>query len=237
VNCKIHHTLMLLAAIFVLCSNAAFADPNIYNYAVPSSIHSIVAKAKTVSANQDELKKIGADYGDAYRIKEATYTFTAPDRLEYKTHVGIVTVTYVTTNTERIVSGSIFHSKSDITKDITKRNTLAALGLLPVNYLDTMRVQYIGQDVVNGIQTQAFLMRYITDLPTDNRRFEYWIDPAKHYIVQKRVWGGDGNQHETIQYKNPQQVLPGFWMPTIAEAYTPQMQLAGVVAYENITAS
>jgi hypothetical protein len=228
---------MLLAAIFVLCSNAAFADPNIYNYAVPSSIHSIVAKAKTVSANQDELKKIGADYGDAYRIKEATYTFTAPDRLEYKTHVGIVTVTYVTTNTERIVSGSIFHSKSDITKDITKRNTLAALGLLPVNYLDTMRVQYIGQDVVNGIQTQAFLMRYITDLPTDNRRFEYWIDPAKHYIVQKRVWGGDGNQHETIQYKNPQQVLPGFWMPTIAEAYTPQMQLAGVVAYENITAS
>ena len=236
-NCKIHHTLMLLAAIFVLCSNAAFADPNIYNYAVPSSIHSIVAKAKTVSANQDELKKIGADYGDAYRIKEATYTFTAPDRLEYKTHVGIVTVTYVTTNTERIVSGSIFHSKSDITKDITKRNTLAALGLLPVNYLDTMRVQYIGQDVVNGIQTQAFLMRYITDLPTDNRRFEYWIDPAKHYIVQKRVWGGDGNQHETIQYKNPQQVLPGFWMPTIAEAYTPQMQLAGVVAYENITAS
>jgi hypothetical protein len=237
VNRKIYHALLLTAAMLVIGAKPGTADQNIYEYAVPSSIHTIVAKAKTVSANQDELKKIGSDYGEAYRIKEATYTYTAPDRLEYKTHVGIVTVTYVTTNTERTVSGSIFHTKTNISKDVTKRNTLASLGLLPVNYLETMRVQYLGPEVVNGIQTQAFLMRYSTDSPTDNRRFEYWVDPAKHYVVQKRVWGGDGQQHETIEYKNPEQVLPGFWMPTVAEAYTPAMQLAGIVAYENISAS
>ncbi len=228
--------LIAVAALFITSAASVKADPNIYDYAVPNSIHTIVAKARTESANYDQLKKIGNDYGDGYRIKEATYTYTAPDRLEYRAQVGILTVTYVTTNTERIVSGSIFHSKSDISKDITKRNTLAALGLLPRNYLDTMRVQYIGPDNVNGIQTQAFLLRYITDTPTDNRRFEYWVDPVKHYVVQKRVWGGDGQQHETIEYKNPQQVAPGFWMPTVAEAYTPDMHLAGTVGYENISA-
>jgi len=218
---------------------AAKADPNIWDYAVPPTIHSIVAKAKTLSANFDELKKISDDYANGYRIKEATYTFTAPDKLEYKTSLGVFRVTYTTTNERRIVSSNVFNlgSNTDISKDVTKRNTIVALGVLPQNYLETMRVQYVGPDTVNGIATQAFVMRYITDQPDDNRRFEYWIDPDKHYIVQKRVWGGDNQQHETIVYKNPQEILPGFWMPTIAEAYTPDMQLAGVVGYENISAN
>jgi hypothetical protein len=216
---------------------ASEADPNIYDYAVPSSIHSIVAKAKTVWADFDQLKKISSDFADSYRLKEATYIYTAPDRLEYRAHIGLITVTYVTTNTERTVSGSIFHSTQNISKDVTKRNTLAALGLLPRNFLDTMRISYIDNELINGTPTQAFLMRYVSDQPTDKRRFEFWIDPAKHYIVQKRVWGGDGKQHETIAYSKPQEVMPGFWMPTIAQAYTPEMQLAGTVQYEHITAN
>ena len=100
-----------------------------------------------------------------------------------------------------------------------------------------MRIQYVGTDTVNGVATEVFLLRYITDQPLDNRRFQLWVDPVKHYIVQKRVWNGDNQQKETIEYKNPQQVMPGLWMPTIAEAYTPDMQLGGVVGYENISAS
>jgi hypothetical protein len=216
---------------------AAHADPNIYDYAVPSSVHYISASAKTVSANIDVLKQISSDFADAYRLKDATYTFTAPDRLEYKTHVGLLTVTYTSTSTRRIVTGSIFHTDTDISGDITKRNTLMVLGLLPRNYLDTMRIQYVDTESINGVQAQVFLMRYITDGPKVNRRFEFWIDPIKHYIIQKRVWDAKNNQRETIEYKNPEQVMPGFWMPTSAEAYSPSMQLGGVVAYENITAN
>jgi hypothetical protein len=212
-------------------------NPNIYDYSVPTTIHNISAKARTLSADFDQLKLISSDFANAYRLSEATYTFTAPDKLEYKTHIGILTVTYTTTNTQRIVTGSIFHSTTDISKDVTKRNTIVTLGLLPRNFLETMQVQYIGPDVVNGIPTQAFVVRYITDAPDSYRRFELWVDPQKHYIVQKRSWGGNNVQHETIIYKNPQQILPGFWMPTIAEAYTPTMHLAGVVGYENISAS
>jgi hypothetical protein len=232
--------IIVMAAIICTASyQASHADPNVYDYAVPTTIHTIVAKAQTISANFDLLKKISSDYANGYRIKEATYTFTAPDRLEYKTSVGLFTVTYTTTDTERIVTSNVFHlgSKMDISKDITKRNTIAALGLLPQNYLDTMRIQYLGQDNINGVATQDFIMRYLTDQPNDNRRFEFWVDPIKHYVVQKRVWGGDALQHETIEYKDPKQIMPGFWMPTRAEAYTPDMELAGVVGYDSISAS
>ena len=236
-NRNVYRSLILASVICVLGTSQVKADPNIYDYAVPATVHTIVAKARTISANFDELKKISSDYADGYRVKEATYTFTAPDRLEYKTHIGIISVTYVSTDTERTVSGSIFHTNSDISKDVTKRNTIAALGLLPLDYLNTMRIQYVGTDTVNGVATEVFLLRYITDQPLDNRRFQLWVDPVKHYIVQKRVWNGDNQQKETIEYKNPQQVMPGLWMPTIAEAYTPDMQLGGVVGYENISAS
>jgi hypothetical protein len=227
---------LYFVAAFLAISGRAKADPNAYDYAVPPTIHHINATARTLSANLDVLKEISTDFADAYRIKEGTYSFDAPDRLEYRVHIGLLSVTYTTTDSERIVSGSIFHTSTDISHDVTKRNTLQVLGLLPKDYLDTMRIDYVGPDVVNGIPVQAFMLRYITDSPTANRRFEMWVDPVKHYIVQKRVWNGPGFQRETIMYKNPEQVKPGFWMPTIAEAYTPSMQLAGVVGYENITA-
>jgi hypothetical protein len=224
------------AAAILTFSNVALAEPSAYDYMVPTTIHHIQATARTMSADLDVLKQISSDFANGYRLKEATYTFTAPDRLEYKTHIGILTVTYTTTNTERIVTGSIFHSDTDISHDITKRNTLQALGLLPQNYLDTMRIQYVGAEVENGVSTQVFLMRYLTDTPNGNRRFEFWVDPEKRYVVQKRVWDGRNNQRETIIYKNPQEILPGFWMPTIAEAYSPDMRLGGVVGYDNISA-
>ena len=72
------------ATAFFILTGAAKADPNIYDYAVPLTVHSISASAKTVSANFDLLKQISSDFADAYRLKDATYSFSAPDRLEYK---------------------------------------------------------------------------------------------------------------------------------------------------------
>ena len=90
---KLRNLTCVFGAIALLCASAAFADPDIRQYAVPATLHSLVATGRTVWADQTELSKIGKDFGEAYRLHEATYTFTAPDRLEYKAKVGIISVT------------------------------------------------------------------------------------------------------------------------------------------------
>lgn len=228
-------------AVIALAASAAFAadGPSIYQFMVPSSVHTLNATARTISADQDELAKINKDFGDAYRLHEVTYHFTAPDTLEYSTRVGFISATYTSTDTENIISIPSMHISKTTAfgKDITKRNTLFMLGLLPQNYLDIMRADYVGTDKVWGVNCQVYILRYDTDAPTDPRRFEIWVDPDKHYVVQKRVWDGGNHQHETIAFLNPKEVLPGFWMPTRADAFAPDGKLAGSVAYVDISAN
>lgn len=239
-------TIFTLAALVLVAPAAllgpqgvAKAAPDIHSYAVPSSVHELTATARTISANQDELAKINKDFGDAYRLHEVTYHFTAPDRLQYSAHVGILSATYTSTNTENIISVPALHitKTTAFGRDITKRDTLAMLGLLPKNYLDIIRADYVGTETVWGVNCQVFMLRFVTDAPTDPRRFEVWIDPDKHYVVQKRVWDGGNHQHETIAFVNPKEVLPGFWMPTRADAFAPDGKLAGSVEYVDISAS
>lgn len=231
---------ILLAAVALFCAALnANAAPDIHDYVVPSSLHELTATARTISADQDELAKINKDFGDAYRLHEVTYHFTAPDTLQYSAHVGFLSATYTSTDTENIISVPAMHitKTTQFGRDITKRNTLAMLGLLPENYLDIMRADYVGTDTVWGVDCQVFVLRFVTDSPTDPRRFEVWIDPDKHYVVQKRVWDGGNHQHETIAFLNPKEVLPGIWMPTRADAFAPDGKLAGSVEYVNISAS
>jgi hypothetical protein len=229
----------LAGALIMLLSVPALCDPDIKAYAVPSTLVKLQATARTVSADQSELRKIGRDFGEAYRLHEATYTFTAPDRMEYRAHAGFLSVIYTTTNTQRVIRIPPLgiHQTIDISKDITKRQTLFNLGVLPTNYLETMRSEYVGKEVVHDTSCEIFVLRYITDLPKDNRRFMIWVDPVKHVVVQKRVWDGGNHEHETIAYLKPVEVIPGFWLPTVGEAFAPDGKLAGTVEYVNIKAN
>ena len=230
----------VLAAFWVIVTSmpaiAYAAGPDINSYAVPSSLHHLDAIAKATYADQNELAKINSDFGEAYRLDGLEYQFTAPDRFVYKSKVGFVSGSVTTTNKQETISFGPVHVSKDISGDITKRVTLFVLGLLPANYLDTMRVQYIDSEAAQGVQTEVFMLRYLTDRVDDNRRFEIWVDPQKHYVVEKRVWDGGNHQHETIVFKDPQEPMPGLWVPTRAEAYAPDGKLAGVVEYTRITA-
>lgn len=232
---------VLAAGMMIFLSGAArtASPPDIHDFMVPQTLHELTATVRTISADQGELAKINKDFGNAYRLHEVTYHYTAPDRLEYSTRIGFLTGTYTSTNTENIISVPAMHIRktTEFGQDITKRQTLFALGLLPQNYLDTMRVDYVGTDTAWGVNCQVYLLRYSTDPPNDKRRFEIWVDPDKHYVVQKRVWDGGDHQHETIAFLNPKEVLPGFWMPTRADAFAPDGKIAGSLGYSDISAN
>lgn len=217
----------------------AHADPNIWDYVVPSTLTKLVATGRTVAADQTQLEVIGKDYGDAYRLKEGKYTFTAPDRLEYTTQLGPTTVTLISTNTQiQVVTHGLVHLShtTDISGDITKRKTLFDLGILPKNYLETMRVEYDGEDTAIGVPCQVFTLRYLTDAPDSHRRFKLWIDPVKHYVVQKTVWNMQNAQHETVFYRDPV-IVPGthIYMPTEAEVWNQNGKFGGKVQYTKLS--
>lgn len=236
-------TLLIALGSLILAgaSPRALAIPSIADHMMPLSITRLTATGRTVWANQSELAKINAEYGDAYRVHEASYTFNSPDRLEYRTQVGPTNVALIATNDYRLVqvrSGIIKKDiKTDIASDVTKRQTLFALGILPKNYLDTVTAQYQGRETLMGINCEVFVMRWYNQPANNPMHWIVWIDPDRHYVVQKKLWNDHAEQRETIVYLNPVQVSSTFWMPTRAECYNPEGHLAGVVEYVNVKAS
>lgn len=227
----------IAAAALVLVSSVANATPSVEQYVLPTTLRHLEATVVPKQANQDVLKKIGSGFADAYRVSSGTFIFTAPDRLEYRARAGAFSATQIYTNTTRTTEFGIIHRTDDISKDITKRSTVFTLGLLPQNYLDTMRSVYVGTEPIDGVACDVFMLRYLTDQVNDNRKFEVWVSKERHYVVQKRVWDGGNHEHETIRYKNPIEAMPGVWVPTSAEAYDAQGELGGIVSQEKISAS
>jgi len=210
--------------------------PTLRDYAVPVTLHHLHATVEHVSANMDVLSKIGPGFAEGYQVDSASYDFTAPDRLEMHAKAGLLSATQIYTNTTRQTDFGWIHRTDDISKDITKRQTIEVLGMLPENYIDIMRSDYVGIDTINGVACDVFMLRYISDLPTDNRRFETWVSKDDHYIVKQRVWDGGNHEHQTVFYKNPVQILPGVWVPTRVEAYDAAGELGGVCTQKNISA-
>ncbi len=213
------------------------AQSSLEKYAVPNSLHSLEATVVPVKANKDVLNKIGKGFADGYDVKSATYIFTPPDRVEVRGKYGIISGDIVYTNTERHVSLGFIHTSADISKDLTKRQTVFVLGLLPQNYLDTVRVADLGQQSINGIPCDSYLLRFISDGPNDARRWQIWVSRAQHYMVKKIVWGGNNVEHETIIYLNPVQALPGIWVPTQVQAFDSAAELGGIAEQRGIKAS
>jgi hypothetical protein len=99
-----------------------------------------------------------------------------------------------------------------------------------------MRVQYDGEDMAIDIPCQVFTLRFKTDPPDCSRRFKVWIDPVKHYVVQKTVWNLQNIQHETIIYRYPE-IVPGtsVYLPTWAEVWNQKGKLGGVIQYVKVS--
>ena len=90
---------------------------------------------------------------------------------------------------------------------------------------------------MQSIDCEVFDIRWCNEKADNPMHWMVWIDPDRHYVVQKKLWDDGGNQRETIVYLNPTQVTPNFWMPTRAECYNPEGKLAGVIEYVNVSAS
>ncbi|MDR3706990.1 MAG: hypothetical protein P4L33_01720 [Capsulimonadaceae bacterium] len=231
----------ILLGAFAGSMKGAMAIPSLSDHMMPVSIVKLTATGRTVWADQAQLAKINAEYGDAYRVHEATYSYSTPDRLEYKTQVGPTTVTLVTTNTYRLIqvrSGLLRKDyKLDISGDVTKRQTLFALGVLPKNYIDTVHAEFIGRESIMGVNCEVFQLRFVDQKPDNPQHWRIWVDSERHYVVQKKLWSDTNERRETIVYLKPQRLGNGFWMPTRAECYNPEGKLAGVVEYVDISAS
>ncbi len=235
----------LLAGIIALTAGIALpgyaapaaAAPSIQEFAVPPTLHRLEATVAHTQANKDILTKIGPGYAQGYKVSDARYVFTAPDRVEVHGRYGIISATVVYTNTTMRVNFGFIHTTKNISKDLTKRQTIFSLGLLPQNYLETVRAQYLGSEVAAGVPCAVFMLQYVGDLPTDKRRFQIWVSKDKHYVVKKRVWDGSNTEHETIIYSNPVQAAPGIWVPTQVQAFDPQGELGGTAVQKNISAN
>ena len=213
------------------------AQSSLEKYVVPNTLHSLQATVVPVQANKDILDKIGKGFAEGYNVSSATYVFSPPDRVEVRGKYGILSGDIVYTNTTRQVKLGFLHTTSDISKDLTKRQTIFVLGLFPQNYLDTVRVVDLGQATVNGIACETYLLRFISDGPNDGRRWQVWISHDQRYMVKKIVWGGNNVEHETIVYSNPVQALPGLWIPTRVEAFDSAGELGGVAEQRDIRAN
>ena len=191
-----------------------------------------------VKADKDVLNKIGKGFADGYDVKSATYIFTPPDRVEVRGKYGIISGDIVYTNTTRHVSLGFIHTNADISKDLTKRQTVFVLGLLPQNYLDTIRVGELGQQTINGIPCDSYMRALY------QRRPQRWPAMANLDLPRPALHGEKdqlGRQQYGARNRSvpliPWKLIPGLWVPTQVQAFDSAGELGGIAEQRGIKAS
>jgi outer membrane lipoprotein-sorting protein len=184
--------------------------------------------SRVVSGNQAELRKIGGDFAFAYRISHVTMAYEQPEKLHLETVILGRHIYYTINGNRKVTVAPFVHKVEDITGAPGKKQTLLDQGLLPPEQLEDYTATFLRRDGDN----------YVFDLrPKAAGETEHsvvWIEPKTKVTVKRETYDRHGQLEKYLLYKNPQEVMPGVYIPTRVEVYNAENKLAGVTAYSNI---
>lgn len=178
--------------------------------------------------NRVELKKIGGDFADAYRVHSLSVTYAQPDKLHFESVVLNVHIAYTINGNRKFTSVPTYHVHKieDVSGHPGKRQSLLDLGLVPPELFTLFTATYVGKE---GTQL-------IYDIkPKEDRYYDrVWIDPVTHITTKRKHFNQDGKLIMWFKYKNPVEPRPKMYVPSIVEVYNPSNKLAAVTDYRNV---
>jgi hypothetical protein len=207
----------------------ARAVPDIHKYTT-DSLKSLQCDSVVTYDNQDELKKIGGDFANAYRLHRMTLSYAQPGKLHLETVVLGAHIAYTINGNTRYTSVPTLHIHrvEDVTGAPRKKQTLLDSGLVPPDLLNEWQITFVRKDA--GLLVFQIKAKLLSERAVDT----FWLDPATKTIVKRYNFNQDGKLIKWIAYKDPVQAAPGIYIPSRVEVYNAQNKLAAVTAYRNI---
>ena len=224
----------LLSGFWTLILTAAALAPAL---AAPSITSLTSAKIKTlamdtevVQENRPELKRIDGDFAQAYRIHNVAISYAYPDKLHFESVVLKAHIAYTINGNQKFTSVPTFHvhKVEDVTNSPGKKQSLMDCGMIPPELLTAYDATYLRKEGGN------FVFQFMPKQKSEKFRDVVWIDPKTKITTKREHYDRDGHLIAWFQYQNPQQIVPGVYVPTRVEVYNPYNKLAAVTAYRNI---
>jgi outer membrane lipoprotein-sorting protein len=218
-------SLALLAAGFA----PAGAAPDISKY-TSDALKTLQCDSVVTYDNQAELKKIGGDFANAYRLHRMTMSYVQPGKLHLETVVMGAHISYTINGNTRYTSVPTLHihKVEDVTGAPRKKQTLIESGLIPPDLLKEWQFNYLRKE------SNLLVFQVKSNLASERAYDIFWLDPSTHVITKRYNYNQDGKLIKWIAYKNVTQPVPGIYIPTRIEVYNAQNKLAAVTTYKNV---
>lgn len=191
-------------------------------------IKTLQLDSSVVRENQSELKKIGGDFAEAYRIHNVSITYAQPDKLHLESVVLNVHISYTINGNRKFTSVPTYHVHKieDVTGSPGKRQSLLDIGLVPPELFNLFTATYIGK--------QGTQLIYDIHPKQDRYHDRIYIDPVTHITTRREHYNQDGKLIDYFLYKNPVEPRPKIYVPSRVEVYNPSNKLGAVTDYKNI---
>ena len=217
---------------FILAASvlgSAHAAPSIASL-TSTKITTLSMDTEVIQENQDELKRISGDFAQAYRIHNIAISYAYPDKLHFESVILKAHIAYTINGNKKYTSVPTFHihKVEDVTNAPGKKQSLMDCGMIPPELLTTYNATYLRKEGGD------FVYQLMPKIKSEPFRDVVWIDPKTKITVKREHYNRDGHLIAWFQYKNPQQIVPGVYVPTRVEVYNPYNKLAAVTAYRNI---
>lgn len=221
-----------MLALLAAGSIATLFSADITDYTQPH-LHDVSFKAVIVKGNQSELRKINADFGQAYRFDYANVKLKEPFMLRVESVVEDQSV-LVIGNGARVlyrVPRANIKSRQNLSNSPGRRQTFLDFGLLTPSLFDSLfDAKFIRNDRATG--DIVFDITYQPGLK-DTSRHRVWVDPDRHIVAKSEWYNQGGVLLATFFYESPKKIN-GVWVPTRLTVKNAEGALAGQTDYQNV---
>lgn len=220
---------MAASLLGLAAAQAAAPTPNIDQY-TSAKIRTLTMDTEVVTDNQDDLKKIGGDFAEAYRFHHVMLSYVQPDKLQFDSVVLGTHITYTINGNRKFTSIPSYHvhKVEDTTGSPGKKQSLLDVGLVPPELFDLYNATFLRMD------GKLLVYQIMPKQKSETYKDIVWIDPVTHITTKRIHYNRDGKLIAWYQYLNPAEPRPHMYVPTRVEVYNPDNQLAAVTAYSNI---
>jgi outer membrane lipoprotein-sorting protein len=193
------------------------------------------ATVVVIQANQRELGLINRDAGLLYRFHSVQMRYKEPNKVRVDINEQGIRGAFIVSGQLQYVSIPKLgiRTRRDFGNSPGKRKSLMDSGLVSDFYLTYANASFIREGVVDGTPVAVFDLTY-KERDEDTSHHTIYIDPKRKVVLKRENYTQTGKLQAIYYFKKLEEVRPGVWFPTRAEAQNVNRVIAGVTEYRNI---
>jgi len=218
----------LLAAVSVCCASSADAqDLREQVRKATGNLRDLSYTARVVKKNDAVLKKMGKKFVQQYEIEKADTLFKMPDNFRLEGKIGMVKVQMIMSGNLRIfrVPALRLSKREDISREGFKKQTCIDIGIFCESVWEDFDVKYIKSEQLGEVSAHVLELVRKWENP---KSYRTWVDKKTLRILKIEKRDSNGQLLAIFKFPEAKLVDGVIWVPTRAELYSPDGELAAV---------